>query len=610
MLTISKLRFITRVSIRFVLYFWYVAKLEIIFSIFLKIGQAIIPSLHLLVTKLLIDSISNVLQGDVAIDIVIKYLGLQAITMVLSHILIAIDRLNSIKMQNKITYATEEKIITKTSTIPILHFEKSEFYDQLLRVSSGQSQRVVEMFNGPLNILQNLLTLTTIIGLISTIHWITSISVVIFAIFPLIINIKVSKLNFKLNKEITPLTRLINYFLNLLKHRDSAKEIRVFQLQNHLIDRWRRLYVTYTRKKFSFEVYSTYLRTGTEIFTTLLIAVNLGFIIWVGIKNKLTIGDYTAITQAFVSVQGILVSLSYSVSSLYANALAIQELIQFLEMSDELTTEYNNIDKSFSNEDKDFIGNGIVVKDLQFSYDNNRVVLDHLSFSIKPGERVAIVGDNGAGKSTLVKCLLGLYRTYDGSIYYGNKELKQLPINRVFNHVSALFQDFGKYELTVSENISFGNIKYIHDQDKILEASKKGGAYTFINQLPFGFNTQLGRSFNGGTEISGGQWHRIAISRAFIRDSEVIILDEPAASLDPFAEASLYENFANLSKGKTTILISHRLSSCVNADLILVMREGKIVEQGKHEELLAQNGYYAKMFLLQANSYQKGTVLS
>ncbi|MEC0331856.1 ABC transporter ATP-binding protein/permease [Paenibacillus macerans] len=576
----------------------------------MKIGQAIIPSLHLLVTKLLIDSISNVLQGDVAIDIVIKYLGLQAITMVLSHILIAIDRLNSIKMQNKITYATEEKIITKTSTIPILHFEKSEFYDQLLRVSSGQSQRVVEMFNGPLNILQNLLTLTTIIGLISTIHWITSISVVIFAIFPLIINIKVSKLNFKLNKEITPLTRLINYFLNLLKHRDSAKEIRVFQLQNHLIDRWRRLYVTYTRKKFSFEVYSTYLRTGTEIFTTLLIAVNLGFIIWVGIKNKLTIGDYTAITQAFVSVQGILVSLSYSVSSLYANALAIQELIQFLEMSDELTTEYNNIDKSFSNEDKDFIGNGIVVKDLQFSYDNNRVVLDHLSFSIKPGERVAIVGDNGAGKSTLVKCLLGLYRTYDGSIYYGNKELKQLPINRVFNHVSALFQDFGKYELTVSENISFGNIKYIHDQDKILEASKKGGAYTFINQLPFGFNTQLGRSFNGGTEISGGQWHRIAISRAFIRDSEVIILDEPAASLDPFAEASLYENFANLSKGKTTILISHRLSSCVNADLILVMREGKIVEQGKHEELLAQNGYYAKMFLLQANSYQKGTVLS
>lgn len=513
-------------------------------------------------------------------------------------------------MQNKITYATEEKIITKTSTIPILHFEKSEFYDQLLRVSSGQSQRVVEMFNGPLNILQNLLTLTTIIGLISTIHWITSISVVIFAIFPLIINIKVSKLNFKLNKEITPLTRLINYFLNLLKHRDSAKEIRVFQLQNHLIDRWRRLYVTYTRKKFSFEVYSTYLRTGTEIFTTLLIAVNLGFIIWVGIKNKLTIGDYTAITQAFVSVQGILVSLSYSVSSLYANALAIQELIQFLEMSDELTTEYNNIDKSFSNEDKDFIGNGIVVKDLQFSYDNNRVVLDHLSFSIKPGERVAIVGDNGAGKSTLVKCLLGLYRTYDGSIYYGNKELKQLPINRVFNHVSALFQDFGKYELTVSENISFGNIKYIHDQDKILEASKKGGAYTFINQLPFGFNTQLGRSFNGGTEISGGQWHRIAISRAFIRDSEVIILDEPAASLDPFAEASLCENFANLSKGKTTILISHRLSSCVNADLILVMREGKIVEQGKHEELLAQNGYYAKMFLLQANSYQKGTVLS
>ncbi|MBS5910989.1 MAG: ABC transporter ATP-binding protein, partial [Paenibacillus macerans] len=318
----------------------------------MKIGQAIIPSLHLLVTKLLIDSISNVLQGDVAIDIVIKYLGLQAITMVLSHILIAIDRLNSIKMQNKITYATEEKIITKTSTIPILHFEKSEFYDQLLRVSSGQSQRVVEMFNGPLNILQNLLTLTTIIGLISTIHWITSISVVIFAIFPLIINIKVSKLNFKLNKEITPLTRLINYFLNLLKHRDSAKEIRVFQLQNHLIDRWRRLYVTYTRKKFSFEVYSTYLRTGTEIFTTLLIAVNLGFIIWVGIKNKLTIGDYTAITQAFVSVQGILVSLSYSVSSLYANALAIQELIQFLEMSDELTTEYNNIDKSFSNEDK------------------------------------------------------------------------------------------------------------------------------------------------------------------------------------------------------------------------------------------------------------------
>ncbi|SDG58877.1 ATP-binding cassette, subfamily B [Fontibacillus panacisegetis] len=597
----SKTILILKTSIRFIAYYWSVVRVEIIFSICLKIIHALIPSIQLIITKKMVDSISEIFQHRENLDYAMQYLAIQTLLLIIGHVLISLERINNIKMQNKITFVTEERIITKTSSIPIMHYEKSDFYDQLLRVSSGQSQRVVEMFNGPLIVLQNILTLSTLIGIISTIHWLTSISIILFAFLPLVINIKISKLNHNLNRETTQLSRLINYFLNLLKGRESAKEIRVFQLQDYLINRWKIVYQKYTNRKFSFDIYNSYFRTGLEVLTAVLIALNLGFIIWIGAKSNLTIGDYTAISQAFISIQGILVTLSYSISSLYANSLSIQELIQFLEFSDELAVDNNT---NIKTDENDLIGNGIFVDNLNFYYDKNGPpILDHISFRIHPGEKVAIVGDNGAGKSTLVKCLLGFYRTYNGNIYYGETELRNIPSSKIFNHVSTVFQDFCKYELTVNENIAFGDVRHIDDKNKIIDASIKGDSFSFINQFPIKYDTQLGRSFNGGTELSGGQWQKMAISRAFFRSSKIIILDEPAASLDPFAEASLYKKFTELSNGKTTIIISHRLSSCINADLILVMKQGKIVEQGSHKELLSLDGYYAKMFNLQAKNY-------
>ncbi|MNW40094.1 putative ABC transporter ATP-binding protein [compost metagenome] len=603
----SKTILILKTSIRFIAYYWSVVRIEIIFSICLKIIHALIPSIQLIITKKMVDSISEILQHRANFDYAMQYLAIQTLLLIIGHVLISLDRINNIKMQNKITFVTEERIITKTSSIPIMHYEKSDFYDQLLRVSSGQSQRVVEMFNGPLIVLQNILILSTLIGIISTIHWLTSISIIIFAFLPLVINIKISKLNHNLNRETTQLSRLINYFLNLLKGRESAKEIRAFQLQDYLINRWKIVYQKYTNRKFSFDIYNSYFRTGLEVLTAVLIALNLGFIIWIGAKSNLTIGDYTAISQAFISIQGILVTLSYSISSLYANSLSIQELIQFLEFSDELAVDNNT---NIKTDESDLIGNGIFVDNLNFYYDTNGPpILDHISFRIHPGEKVAIVGDNGAGKSTLVKCLLGFYRTYNGSIYYGETELRNIPSSKIFNHVSTVFQDFCKYELTVNENIAFGDVRNIDDKNKIIDASIKGDSFSFINQFPIKYETQLGRSFNGGTELSGGQWQKMAISRAFFRSSELIILDEPAASLDPFAEASLYKKFTELSNGKTTIIISHRLSSCIDADLILVMRQGKIVEQGNHNELLSLDGYYAKMFNLQAKNYHSANTV-
>lgn len=604
---LSKIFFVFKTFFSFLVYFWRIVYIEILLTLIIRIILAIIPGFQLFITKNLIDSINEVFQGQSHIELAIKYLIYQTLILIFVKVLHDIDRINGIKMQNKITLITEEKIVNKTSSISILHFENSQFYDKLLRASSGQSQRVVELFNGPLQMLQNLITIVTLIGTISTFHWIMSVTVLILAILPLLVNINIGKLNFRLNKEITPLSRLINYYLSLLKHRDTAKEVRIFQLQNYIIEKWKTNYKIFTQRYFSFQLLSTYLRSSVESIGQILIAVNLGIIVWQGVSSGLSIGDYMAISQAFVTIQGVLVSISYAISSLYSNSLEINEFIQFLEMSEELTIENTN-EKDPSQRNLT-LEKGITVNNLTFSYDEDGpLILDNISFNIPPNGRLAIVGDNGAGKSTLIKCLLGLYRTYKGNIFYGEIELKEIPPRTLFKIVSAVFQDFCKYELTVNENIAFGNIAYINDKRKIQEAVRKGGVDSFINQLPLKLDTQLGRSFEGGSELSGGQWQKIAISRAFLRDSEIIILDEPTASLDPFAEAVLFEKFSELSKGKISIMVSHRLNSCLSADLILVMKNGKIVERGTHNDLLILKGYYYEMFYMQVKNYQNSEV--
>ncbi|MFW5437565.1 ABC transporter ATP-binding protein [Paenibacillus apiarius] len=593
----------------FLSYFWKLVWFRIVLMLGSKLVHALIPSVQLLITKELVDSINHIFQANGQSDahIVYYYLAAQTGLLLLDKMITTIELINNAKMQQQINYEVEKRIVGKTSVISLSYFENSKFYDHLMRASSGQSQRVVEMLNGPLSMLQYIITFTTVVGILTTFHWLAGITVLLLAALPLVINAYIGKMRYSLLKEATPLSRRVQYYLNLLKGRDTAKEIRLFQLQDHLIQRWKQLFESYAKKMLSFEIKTNAYRFGIDGISAILISLNLAFIIWMGTKQKLSIGEYMAISQAFMMIQGVVLSIALSISSLYENSLQLRDLIDFLEYPLEIKPEDEpqGTEVAFpAMNDK-----GIKVENLQFSYEENGpIILDQISFQIEPGQKVAIVGNNGAGKSTLVKCLLGLYRSYKGSITYENVDLKHIPAKELMQHVSAVFQDFAKYELTARENIGFGRVEHLEMDDKMIAASMKGDSHSFISKLPCAYDTILGRSFYGGTELSGGQWQKIAISRAFFRDADIIILDEPAASLDPMAEANLYKTFAELSVGKTTIMISHRLSSCVNADLILVMKSGRIIEQGTHAELMRLNGEYADMFNIQAEGFQFAAV--
>lgn len=569
-----------------------------------KIVQAIIPSIQILITKELVDSINNTYQGESPMK-AFTYLGFQAGITIINQIMETLEKLNSARMQLKANYIVEEKMVLKTSKLPLAVFDNNSFYDLLLRASSGQSQRVIEMISGPLMIIQSIITLVMLLIVIAKFHFLAVVIVILMSIPPVIINLYISKARYKLMKELTPQVRLSNYLLNILKSRNTAKEVRLFQLQDYLISKWKNIFFSIGQKNLTFDVRSNLIRSVIENSISIISAAILAFFIWMIAKQKLSIGDYIAISQAYVSTQAAMLSLALSISEVYGNILSLNDVVKFLKLSVPNETNTNYGTRKFPILRR----KGITVENLSFSYhEDGPSVLKNISFSILPGQKVAIVGENGSGKSTLIKCLLGLYRSYQGNIFYEDIELRQISSEELHRHVSAVLQDYVKYDLTIIDNIGFGNVGEIENKDAIITAAKKGGAHAFIENLEKGYNTEVGSAFYGGVELSGGQWQKIAISRAFFKNADIVILDEPSASLDPFSEASLFDKYTELSEGKVTILISHRLNTCVNADLILVMKKGKIIEKGTHEELMALNGEYAEMFYLQSKEYSNNSV--
>lgn len=305
-----------------------------------------------------------------------------------------------------------------------------------------------------------------------------------------------------------------------------------------------------------------------------------------------------AYMQAVSSMQANLNVISFRMSQFYTESLYIEEFYKFMDMENEADdwTGHLRFPERLSEE--------IRVESLVFRYpESTRNALDHVSFTIKPGEKVAIVGDNGAGKSTLVKCLIGLYADTSGTILYDNRDIKEYDMTDFRKHVSVIFQDYVRYFLSVSENIGISDTDNIRDFDRVRSAVMTAGADEFIEKLPERYDTIVGGGYYGGAELSIGQWQRIALSRALFRDSQLIILDEPTSSMDPIAESQLLEKFLDITEGKTAIFVTHRLGSCRHVDKILVLKEGKLVEQGNHEELMRMNGEYAKMYKEQSKWY-------
>ncbi|RJX37068.1 ABC transporter ATP-binding protein [Paenibacillus pinisoli] len=565
-----------------------------------QISTAIIPVLQVYVTIELVHRTERVIQdGSSQFGPAFTILLYQLLLFLLQLALeVYVDFLvNKIKLAALLHFGQE--VNQKSSRLSLLHFENHEFYDLLQRVSTGLEYRGMQFFQSFLQIAKNLITIAGFVIVLLGFHWLLAFGILLLIVPSLYIDIKES--GFKVSQFVnqTPFRRRSIYFSSLLTEREWAKEVRIFGLADYFIQQWRKYTRQNGQEQIDLERKMSIFKVAVNGFLLVMVTLISGFLLTLAAAGAMTIASFVALIQTIFSVQTNLKTMAVYIAGIYEQALYTTDLFRFLAMKEEESDDTPKLPLPASLE------HGISVKNLEFVYPTNgRTILRDISFEVSMGEKIAIVGENGAGKSTLAKCLLGLYQPTAGTITYNGIPLDQMDTNEFRERVTAIFQDFAQYQLTLRENIGVGHVEWMQEEARLQAAAAKSGVDDFFHELSEGFDTELGHKFFGGHELSHGQWQKIAISRAFFRDSDIIVLDEPTSALDPMAEAQLFEHIAQLTKGKTTFFISHRLGICRAADRILVLKDGRLVEQGSHDELMALDGEYAGMFRTQAEWYQ------
>ena len=379
----------------------------------------------------------------------------------------------------------------------------------------------------------------------------------------------------------------------------SAKEVKIFGLGEHLTERARTLFDRFYSDNRGLAVKRAITGTLLNLLPTAGYYGAYAYIIYRALTHTLTVGDLTFLTAAFARSRGLIEQIFASFSGIAEQALFIEDLFDFFRTKPSIASKPNALPAPRP------VRSGYEFRDVSFAYaGSDKLVLDRISFRIDAGERIALVGENGAGKTTLVKLLARLYDPTGGSILLDGVDLRDYNVDDLRREVGVIFQDYMRYDMRVLENIGFGRIEALKDDDRVRQAASKAYADTVVNSLPSGYEQMLGRRFEGGVDLSGGQWQKIALARAYMRDAQVLILDEPTATLDARAEYEVFLRFAELTRGRMAVLISHRFSTVRMADRILVLEHGRILEQGSHEQLLALGGRYSELFELQAAGYR------
>jgi ATP-binding cassette subfamily B protein len=415
----------------------------------------------------------------------------------------------------------------------------------------------------------------------------------------LYIQFKFSHLFFGFINWRTPEGRKQGYYNQLMTNNQDVKEVKLFNIGKYLMDAYLAIFrrVHQERRRLAGK------RQQANLVFNLLSKAGFygvyGSIIYRTIQRAVTIGDMTMYAQAFTRSQEYLESILRSTSRLYEMNLFLSSFFEFMDLQSQVTSPANP--QPFPAP----IEKGLEFRNVSFKYPGSeKWALKNVSLTLQPGEAIAIVGKNGAGKTTLVKLLTRLYDPLEGEILLDGVNIREFDLTTYRQQIGVLFQDYTHYLLSAKENIGFGKVEEVDNMSRIVASAQKSGAHEFIEKLPNRYDNTLGKWFEQGEELSIGQWQKVALARAFMRDAPLLVLDEPTASLDPEAEYEVFRQFIELTRGKMTILISHRFSTVRLADRIIVFDEGEIIEQGSHQKLMAQNGLYARLFNMQAEGYR------
>jgi len=571
-------------------------------SILVRIVQGLLPLALLYLTKLLIDAVTAVLvmpPAERSMQPIITLLAEITAVAILGAVCSAAASLIS-RIHSQVVMDYMHDVLQKKSIeVDLEYYENAAYQDTLHRAQQEAPYRPKAILEASLQFGQDTISLLAMAGILWWLHWAVIPILVATAVPYFLVRVLHSNSTFAWQRERTPLERRAWYYNQLLTQGTAAKEVRLFDLGGRLREAFRTVRAQLCRERVALE--RRWALFG--LFAQLVGIVGVfGVYSWVAMRTVqgwLTVGDLVMYFQAVQRATSYLENLGWSISSLYESNLFLTTLEEFLAVPSRLTVPSKPI--PFPRP----IREGIHFDRVSFRYpQESRVAVRDFTFTIQPGEHVAFVGANGAGKTTLVKLLCRLYDPSEGRITVDGVDLRECPIEQVRGAVSGIFQDFVKYQFSARENIALGAHGTQADEAAVVAAAKRAGAHEAIARLPHGYEAQLGKLFDGGHELSVGEWQKVALARAVLRDSQLLILDEPTSAMDAKAEAELFERFHELARGRMAILISHRLSTVKMVDRIYVVDRGAIVEQGTHDGLMHQRGLYATLFLTQAQHYQ------
>ncbi len=489
-------------------------------------------------------------------------------------------------------------ILEKALTLDLVHFEDSEFYDKMNQARQEASLRPLSLVTRTFGLIQSALSLVTYGGLLLNFSIWAVVVLLVAALPPFIAETRFAGEAFRLFKWRSPETRQQHYLETLIAREDYAKEVQLYQLGDTMLRRYRDIFNRLYGEDRNLTIRRGFWGYLLGLLSTGVFYVAYAWIVLETIFGRISLGDMTMYLIIFRQGQSTFTAALTSIGGMYEDNLYLSNLYEFLEQ---------DVPKPRGKVTRGVLpGDGIRFENVSFTYPGSlKPALKGISLHLKPGEKLAIVGENGSGKTTLIKLLTRLYTPESGRILLDGLDLQEWDVEMLRRRIGVIFQNFVRYQFTVGENVGVGDVDHMEDEARWEVAAEKGTARPFIEAMPEGFNTQLGRWFKGGQELSGGQWQKIALSRAFMRTgADILVLDEPTAAMDAEAEVQIFDHFRKITQNQMVVLISHRFSTVRMADQIVVMAGGELLEQGTHEELLKLGGRYARLFSIQAAGYQ------
>lgn len=556
--------------------------------------ESVLPAALALTARGLVNAATTSLTGDdVSVEPLLPWLGLGFVLTLVEGLCGLGLRLSTQRLSDELEVEMTSNVLAKSTRLDIAYFEDTASQDELERAKRNPAQRIFSFVSEMLTMGGAALSVTSLVGVLVLIEPLTLVVVAVFALPYLFLQWRLAAARYEVDHSRATKRRWNQYFVSTLTARETLGEVKILRLAPLLIDRFRSLMAEF--RTTDRRLYLTNFRNGSIFVLTTTTAVYVLFVRvgYLVSEGRLSIGDLAIFGGAALRLRTALTRFINALTALRTGALHVRDIQTFLEAETE--TPRRPAARLPENAKAE-----IVFDDVSFGYPgSSEKALDSISLRIETGETVAVVGENGAGKSTLLKLAARLYDPDAGSIRFDGVDLRDVDRDSLFDEIAFVFQTFSRFEATAAENIAYGDWRALLDRSsRIEDVARSAGVDGMLRSLPRGYETLLGRQF-GEADLSGGQWQKIAVARAFAREASLLILDEPTSNLDARAEFELFSRFRELAHGRTAILVSHRFSTVRMADRILVLNGGRIVESGSHDELLAQGGTYAQMYELQ-----------